>query len=258
MKYNIDMHIHTEASKDSRTPLDTIASRLLGRGVNCAIVTDHDGFTLDGKKKIGGVTFFPGVEFTTDRGHLLGLFMNGYEKPIYNGKKCSFTEVAQIIHKYGGLCFLAHPFEYVSKTEDEVREEVREIAPYLDGIEVFNCRAVNKRHNANSLARELQTELGLSASCGSDGHTPAEYGGAYISVECDSEEEIPGEILAGRVGMFGSCVNRINMAKSQMIKRRKRNEGAISILTGILYFGVCILREAAARIRGENKKCQRL
>ncbi len=258
MKYTIDMHIHTEASKDSKTRIEVIAQKLKKRGVNCAIVTDHDGFTIDKVKKVDGVTFFPGVEFTTDRGHLLGLFMNGFEKPEYNGKKCSFYDAANIIHKYGGLCFLAHPFEYLSKTVDEVEKEAREISPYLDGIEVFNCRAVNKRHNANDLAKALQAELNLCASCGSDGHTPTEYGGAHISVECDSEEKIPNEILAGRLEMYGSCVNRINMAKSQLIKRCKRKEGIASYITGVLYFGVCIAREAAARIRGENKKCRRL
>lgn len=258
MIYKIDMHIHTEMSKDSLTPLPVIAKRLKARGVNCAVVTDHDTFALEEKTVIDGVIFFPGVEFTTERGHLLGLFMNGFEAPQYNGKLCDFEEAASIIHKYGGLCFLAHPYEYTQKTVDEISQGVRSAAPFLDGIEAFNCRAVNKRHNANDLARSIANELMLPVSCGSDGHMPAEYGGAYVEVECGSADSIKDEITAGRIKMYGSCVNRINMAKSQFIKKHKRKESPRKMAVAALYFGVCALREAGAFFRGENKKCQRL
>ncbi len=258
MTYRIDMHIHTEQSMDSRTLLSVIAKNLVRRGLNCAVVTDHDTFGIDTVTVIGGVTFIPGVEFTTDRGHLLGAFMSGFEKPSYNGKKCGFAEAANIIHKYGGICILAHPYEYTSRNVEEISEGIRASRKYLDCIEGFNCRAVNKRHNANELARDIASELSLPMTCGSDGHMPSEYGMAYLEAECESADGIRDEILAGRVKLYGGCVNRMNMAKSQWIKRRKRKDGLRKKVTAILYFGVCALREAGAFFRGENKKCQRL
>lgn len=258
MIYRVDMHIHTEKSPDSRTPLADIAKSLLEKGLNCAVVTDHDTFGIDDVTVIDGVTFIPGVEFTTDRGHLLGVFMSGFEKPSYNGKKCNFVEAAEIIHKYGGLCILAHPYEYTQKTVDEISRSVRSAASFLDGIEAFNCRAVNKRHNANDLARSIANELMMPVSCGSDGHMPAEYGMAYIEAEGESVQDIKDEIIAGRIKMYGSCVNRMNMAKSQWIKRCKRKDGPCKKAVSVLYFGICAFREFCTFFRGENKKCQRL
>ena len=59
---------------------------------------------------------------------------------VDNSPKPMFKDVADVIHKAGGLVFLAHPFEYkFSDTTGFIDELRKEIA--LDGIECFHPSA---------------------------------------------------------------------------------------------------------------------
>lgn len=79
----IDLHIHTRHS-DGHYPPAEVVRIALERGIETLSITDHD--TIDGLRdsasccKSAGVTFIPGIEFTTyveDREiHLLSYFFN--------------------------------------------------------------------------------------------------------------------------------------------------------------------------------------
>lgn len=79
----------------------------------------------------------------------------------------NFRDVADIIHKSGGLVFLAHPFEY--KFEDtisfinELKEEIK-----LDGIECYHPSA--EKDNRINILLDYAKNNNLLISGGSDYH----------------------------------------------------------------------------------------
>ena len=140
MELRLDLHIHSERSPDGCMTLAEIAARARAAGLNGAAVCDHDR-TLEEVPEFPDFLLIPGVEVSTEYGHLLGLFVR---EPIGTRK---FAEAVERIRGQGGLAVLAHPFEHSRDTG-----RIAPIAPLLDGVEVWNSRAERKIADANALA----------------------------------------------------------------------------------------------------------
>lgn len=86
---------------------------------------------------------------------------------IDDSPKPMYKDVADIIHKAGGLVFLAHPFEYKFEDTisfiDELRKEIK-----LDGIECFHPSA--EIDNRIEILIEYAKKNNLYISGGSDFH----------------------------------------------------------------------------------------
>ena len=86
---------------------------------------------------------------------------------IDDSPKPMYKDVADIIHKAGGLVFLAHPFEYKFEDTisfiDELRKEIK-----LDGIECFHPSA--EIDNRIEILIEYARKNNLYISGGSDFH----------------------------------------------------------------------------------------
>lgn len=84
-----------------------------------------------------------------------------------NSPKPNFRNVADIIHKAGGLVFLAHPFEYRFENTiefiDELRGEIK-----LDGLECYHPSA--EKDNRIDLLIDYARKNNLYMSGGSDFH----------------------------------------------------------------------------------------
>lgn len=82
-------------------------------------------------------------------------------------EKPMFKDVADVIHKAGGLVFLAHPFEYKFEDTigfiDDLRKEIK-----LDGIECFHPSA--EEDNRVELLIDYARKHNLYISGGSDFH----------------------------------------------------------------------------------------
>ena len=105
MELKIDLHIHSERSPDGCMTLAEIAARARAAGLDGAAVCDHDR-TLEEVPEFPDFLLIPGVEVSTEYGHLLGLFVR---EPIGTRR---FAEAVERIHSQGGLAVLAHPFEH--------------------------------------------------------------------------------------------------------------------------------------------------
>ena len=105
MKLKLDLHIHSERSPDGRMTLSEIVERAKAAGLDGVAVCDHDA-VLENPPEFPDFLLIPGVEVSTEQGHLLGLFVR---EPI--GTK-DFAAAAEAIHAQGGLAVLAHPFEH--------------------------------------------------------------------------------------------------------------------------------------------------
>ena len=78
MLLKADLHVHTEHSPDSRTSLPDAITAAKRAGMDFLAVTDHDVPPVDevfSQPEREGVLLIPGVEYSTDKGHLLGLFL---------------------------------------------------------------------------------------------------------------------------------------------------------------------------------------
>ena len=137
MELKLDLHIHSEHSPDGRMTLAEIAERAKAKGMSGCAVCDHDR-VLQEHYSDPDFLLIPGVEVSTQFGHLLGLFVSA---PIDTR---DFYEAVERIHAQGGIAVLAHPFEHHS---DPTR--IDPIAHLLDGVEVWNSRADRKISCAN-------------------------------------------------------------------------------------------------------------
>ena len=75
MKLILDLHLHSKASFDGRMGIEEIAALAKARGLDGVAICDHD-VVYTGPTEVDGVLILPGVEFSTEYGHLLALFLS--------------------------------------------------------------------------------------------------------------------------------------------------------------------------------------
>ena len=136
MRLTLDLHLHSQASPDGRMTVEEIAAAARARGLHGVAVCDHD-VVYTGPTEVDGVLLIPGVEFSTEHGHLLGLFVR--QPMVYT----TWEETTQAVRRLGGLTVLAHPFQH-RKEEGKLVP----LVPYLDGMETWNGRANRKNPQA--------------------------------------------------------------------------------------------------------------
>jgi hypothetical protein len=116
----------------------------------------------------------PGVEVTTDDGHLLCI---GTTLPFLKGTPAA--DVCRIIHEHGGLAIPPHPYDLFRAG---IREAVLETLE-IDALEVFNAATTLKRYNRQAF--EYATMRNLPMTAGSDAHHEAAVGTAYTILHTD-------------------------------------------------------------------------
>ena len=233
MIVKLDLHVHSAASPDGRMPFDEIVRTARAAGLNGIAVCDHDVLHTD-LPSYTDFALIPGCEFSTERGHLLGLFLR---EPI---PKLLFAETAAAIHAQGGLAVLAHPFE---RSRDAERLEV--LLPLVDGVEVWNGRAERKIRDANRLAVELAEVSGLRPFAGSDAHLPREIGNGVVTVEAASLSlsDLRKALLHAPVAVSGRRCHATDVARSQFTKLKKRRAGSAAYLKWLLFAGKCVAED---------------
>ena len=249
MRYKLDLHVHTEGSPDSRLTLDAVAAAAKKRGIHAVAVSDHNRCPapeIFEKPLRDGVLLIPSVEYSTECGHLLGLFLRRscHVTGEENGR-VSFSEAAEAIRSAGGLCVLAHPFELTHRSPEEISAQISAHAGELDGIEIFNCRATKKRRNANDLAAEAVKKLHPDAlkTAGSDAHTEGELGGASVTVDAEKLSlEALREALKNPVEFSCGRCRHMAFARSQFLQIRKQKRGFTAYCKWLLFASVCVLR----------------
>src|SRR2546430_11687581 len=117
MAFNVDLHTHTFFSGDGvSSPEENIAAAR-EKGLHGFAITDHNtcdaityllekGLMREDGLPVDGFLIIPGVEVTTDEGHLLCI---GATLPYLKGKPA--REVCEIIHERGGLAIPPHPYD---------------------------------------------------------------------------------------------------------------------------------------------------
>jgi len=229
MKIKLDLHIHSAASYDGRMSVEEIVQTARARGLNGVAVTDHD-VTLTDAPVFDDFLIIPGCEFSTEFGHLLGLFLR---EPIGN---MSFVRTVNAIHAQGGLAVIAHPFEH---TRDGSR--IMPFAQLLDGAEVWNGRAERKIRDANAMALAFAEEQGLRHFAGSDAHVPEEIGNGVVELDVQALtlSAVKTALLNAGVTVSGKRGASLCVARSQYTKLQKRNARPVAYAKWLLFAGKC-------------------
>lgn len=237
MELRLDLHIHSERSPDGRMSLEEIGARARKAGLDGVAVCDHDR-TPEELPDLEDVLLIPGVEVSTEYGHLLGLFVT---KPVAGHELAGAVEE---IHRQGGLAVLAHPFERSTDAE-----RLSPILPLLDGVEVWNSRAERKNKKANAMARELARANGLRPFGGSDAHLPQEIGSAVTAVEAEAFtlEGVKAALLTGRANVTGRRSPARYVAASQYTKLRKKGGSPLGWCRWALFAMKCCAQDLVER-----------
>ncbi len=179
---------------DCDTPLDKIISRCQELGINCIAISDHG--TVEGALKMLELAPFKVIvaeEVMTDKGEIMGMFLKE-TIPSYQ----PMMDVISQIKAQGGLVCAQHPFDSVLRPGMGERV-VKEIAPYIDLVEVFNARSPLAVSSKKSLA--FAEAHNLPASAGSDAHYLEEIGNAFIEMpEFTDKEGFLKSLAQGKIG----------------------------------------------------------
>jgi predicted metal-dependent phosphoesterase TrpH len=157
MPIYVDLHIHSQRSRDSQCSVKQISTRCYEIGLAGYSITDHDTLTKVSSPH-GDIIAIPGMEITSLEGHILGI---GVNEQIPENLMAS--ETVDLIHDQGALAIASHPF---SSNEEfpGIGDLVYELE--LDGLEVTNP----KKHINNRLARKVASSTGIPKVGGSDAH----------------------------------------------------------------------------------------
>ncbi len=249
LRLRIDLHVHSCFSPDSVTRVEEIIELAKKRGLDGVAIVDHNtlggGLAAWGLNKDPDFIVIPGTEYSTEHGHIVGLFLheeitveksetqNSTVGPVA-GTRLPFEDVVKAIHDQGGLAVIAHPFQSrLSLPAHVFTSSVR-----VDALEGFNSRATTRSNpKANALAAKCADEYGVPAVGGSDAHLSWEIGRGYTEVtldrDCahhfrdsvcikDSHHLVKRAILMGRVKAFGRPTSRAVVPITELIKARKR------------------------------------
>lgn len=233
MEIRLDLHVHSQRSPDGCMGLEEIVSRAKAKGLHGAAVCDHD-LALPDAPEFDGFLLIPGIEVSTQFGHLLGLFVTG---PVDTR---DFFQAVETIHGQGGLAVLAHPFE---RSRDGSR--LAPAVPLLDGVEVWNSRADRKIHDANRLARSFAQVCRLRPFGGSDAHCPQEVGNGYTVVEAESLtlDGVKAALLAGNAQAEGRRSRAWYTARSQLTKRKKTGAKPLAYVKWAAFAAKCFAQD---------------
>ena len=237
MELKLDLHVHSARSPDGIMSLDEIAALEKARGLHGAAVCDHDLALID-PPRFQDFLLIPGIEVSTQFGHLLGLFVTG---PV---ETRDFFAAVELIRAQGGLAVLAHPFQ---RSRDGAR--LAPAVPLLDGIEVWNSRADRNIHDANALAASFARVCRLPAFGGSDAHCPQEVGGGYTIVEADelSLEAVKAALRTGSARAEGRRGRAWYAARSQLTKRRRAGARPWSYVKWAAFAAKCCAQDIVWR-----------
>lgn len=170
----VDFHAHTVVSKDSLTRIPSLISAARRAGLDRIVITDHNSIrgALEAQR-LAPEMVIVGEEIQTTAGEVLAAFVS---REIPRGLEP--LKVIGLLREQGAFISISHPFDpYRSGWS---LEQLEQLAPLVDAIEVMNARALDQHYNIRAM--EFARSHRLPGTAGSDGHLPIEIGKAYLEL----------------------------------------------------------------------------
>lgn len=198
----MDLHIHSKYSYDSFASPQRILKTADKRNIRVLSITDHNTMAAytSARSEIRrasrryGICVVPGMEIRTDRGDVIGLFLETEIAPK------PFYEVVDRIRDQDGIVVLPHPYRR--------RCDPAALAPSVDLVEVINAKS---RPEENTRAEALCAAAGRRPVTGSDAHACWEIGRAVTQIDIDGNdpEEVRRALLSADLRCTGRCSNHL-------------------------------------------------
>jgi predicted metal-dependent phosphoesterase TrpH len=190
---SVDFHSHTRLSKDSLTTPDRLVATARHKKLDRVVVTDHNSirgalaaYALDPERIIVG------EEIMTTKGEILAAFVI---EEIPRG--LSPRETIQRLRAQDAFISVSHPFDSWRNGAWRL-EDLLEISPLVDAIEIFNARCSSPSDNQR--AKEFAHQHHLPGTAGSDAHAAFELGKARLVLpQFTGPAELRNVILDGKV-----------------------------------------------------------
>jgi predicted metal-dependent phosphoesterase TrpH len=202
----MDTHCHTYYS-DGCWDLPALVAKARRCGFPAVTKTDHN--RVRGNDRLArlarraGLVFIPGVEISTDRGHLVALNLDEWP-----GHMRRLEEVLEYVHEHNGVAVLAHPW-WQTLVQPSPQEGVFAL-PNLDGYEALNgsCPLGNLKYMKAVYPRGVLDHLNTyryRGWAGSDSHGGRLFGLYYTIFHTTdvSRAGIVEAMLKGHVSAVG-------------------------------------------------------
>jgi predicted metal-dependent phosphoesterase TrpH len=173
-----DLHVHSVGSYDGSASVEEILDAAVEAGLDAVAVTDHDEIeqSLEAADRADerGLVGVPGVEVSTEEGHLLALGVE--QRPSANE---SVPDTIERVRELGGAAVVPHPFQRMRHGIGAVED--------CDAIETYNSRLFTGL--ANKRARRFARRNDLPELAGSDAHIAEMVGRAYTLIDADRDAD---------------------------------------------------------------------
>jgi hypothetical protein len=177
LRLRAELHAHSNLS-DGMDSVRRMLEAAVEKNLDVISITDHD--TVNGSLEAVEIVeeehlpikVLVGVEITTSSGHLLAY---GIERDV--DPKMSMRESCDTVRKLGGICFLAHPFDFIRGGSIRIGD-----FRAVDGVEVFNAKSY-----VNFLAKKFALKYSKPGIAGSDAHSARSVGTAVSFLNPDGE-----------------------------------------------------------------------
>jgi predicted metal-dependent phosphoesterase TrpH len=194
-KLCFDFHVHSRFSYDALLNPKRIVRIAEKRGLDGIAITDHDTIkgAIEAQKFYNSIYVIIGSEIKTERGDVIGLFLNDEITSKY------FDDVVDEIKGQDGIVVLPHPYKKNMNIPNELLSKV-------DLIETLNGRLSPE---LNYKAQILAKNNGLQIIGGSDAHISASIGCVrtifnYEKRAIQNVEDIKQLLLKGNAKVVGT------------------------------------------------------
>lgn len=201
-----DLHIHTVVS-DGLADVQSVLNHVAQRGdLDVIAITDHDRLSASlwayQRRDDYPFDIVPGVEVTTNAGHVLALWVTRPITPMM-----SLTDTVSAIHDQGGVAILAHPFHVQLRVVAMQAWRMTRNRALLDSYGFDALEA----HNAgvivpftNIAARWFARRTGYPVVGCSDAHTPGAIGSGYTLFPGRTADNLRNALINGQTIACGS------------------------------------------------------
>ena len=182
----VELHCHTDASKDSLMRPAKMVRLCRQRGIGKVAITDHN--TIAGALAMQALApelVIVGEEIMTTQGELLAYFV---KEEVPRG--LAPAEAVARLRAQGAIIGIAHPFDRLRNGAWH-EADLAAIVPLVDAVEVFNSRCLYAADNERALA--FARQHGKPGLVGSDAHSYMELGQAALKAD---RANTPAELLA--------------------------------------------------------------
>lgn len=206
--YNMDTHIHSEYSPDSKAKLEDIFKVAKNRNLDIIAISDHN--TVDGSKEAQRLTknddllVIPSLEISSLEGHILGF---GCQENIK--RDLPAAETIDLVHEQGGLAIIPHPYCFY-RHGLLCKVDYKDLK--IDAIETKNARFIVGY--CNNKAKNLSKKENLPGLGASDAHYFKFVGDCYSKIDCEKDiDSVLKSIKKGNVEALGKGTSNIRLTK---------------------------------------------